>query len=197
MRARPRGRRTRRHRGGVRSLRGAGGRRGAVRRPPRRAPAGRVLSYQHSGGARVVEVDVREQQMPDVRELEPALREPRLQVRDPRGRAAVEERRPVLRVENVRGDDPRRLVVEVDRLEAHAAILGRRTCRACRPLALLDDLLEPGEHLLPVGLGVLGRFLRVVSVLAQRDAGLLITAPRVRTRSCGSSRARPPRRSAG
>ena len=41
----------------------------------------RVLADEHACGARVVEVDVREEQVPDVGELEPALGEPGLQVR--------------------------------------------------------------------------------------------------------------------
>ena len=75
-----------------------------------------MLADEHARGSRVVEVDVGEEKVPDVREGEPALRETRLQVLNARRRAAVEERGPVLGLEQVAADDPRVLVVEVDRL---------------------------------------------------------------------------------
>ena len=63
-RARPRARRTRRRTAGVRSPRAGSGRRGAARRSPRRAPSSAGCSRtSDAGGARVVEVDVREQQV--------------------------------------------------------------------------------------------------------------------------------------
>ena len=49
-------------------------------RHPDRQPG--MLADEHSRRARVVEVDVREEQMPDVLQLVSPLREPRLQRRD-------------------------------------------------------------------------------------------------------------------
>ena len=82
----------------------------------------RVLADEHTRGARVVEVDVREEEVPDVGELEPALGEAGLQVRrctvvGPQSKSAG----PLVGLEQVAGDDPGRLVVEVDRLR-HSAI---------------------------------------------------------------------------
>ena len=58
-----------------------------------------MLAHDHAGGARVVEVDVREEQVPDVGELEAPLGEPRRRARERRGRAAVEEGGTVGRVD--------------------------------------------------------------------------------------------------
>ena len=55
----------------------------------------RVLADEHAGRARVVEVDVREQQVPHVLQLQVLVREPRFQLRDAGRRPAVEQRRPV------------------------------------------------------------------------------------------------------
>ena len=49
----------------------------------------------------------------------PRSARPCLQRRNAARRPAVEERRPVLRLQQVAGDDPRRLVVEVDRPSGH------------------------------------------------------------------------------
>ncbi len=88
-----------------------------------------MLAHEHARRAGVVEVDVAQQQVPDVGELQPARGQPGLQRLDRRARAAVEQRRPVVRLEEVRRDRPLRAVmVQVDRLElAHDAIL--RTAR--------------------------------------------------------------------
>src|ERR671933_2265840 len=82
-----------------------------------------MLAHEYARGARVVEVDVREEEMANVAEREPALLEPRLQRRDARGGAAVEQRRPVVRPQEVRADHTRGAeVVEVERMERrHAA----------------------------------------------------------------------------
>ena len=52
-----------------------------MRRPDRRDPDGelRVLADDRPGRAGVVEMDVGEEQVPDVRQLEPLLRQPRLE----------------------------------------------------------------------------------------------------------------------
>src|SRR5918994_1380848 len=75
-----------------------------------------VLADEDSGRSRVIEVDVREQQVAHVLDIHAAIRQLRLQMRNRRRRAAVEQRRAVLRLEEVAADDPRGLVVEVDGL---------------------------------------------------------------------------------
>ena len=78
----------------------------------------RVLAHERAGGAGVVEVDVREEQMADVAELEAALREPGLQRRDARRRPAVVEREAVVGLDDVAADVAGEALVEqVDRLE--------------------------------------------------------------------------------
>ena len=80
----------------------------------------RVLADECPGRAGVVEVDVAEQQVPDVGQREAAVGEARLQRVDRRRGAAVEERRPVVGVEQVARDDPLAAeVVEVDGLRGH------------------------------------------------------------------------------
>ena len=83
-----------------------------------------MLTHEHPCSSGVIEVDVREQQVADVTQLEATLREAGPERRDAARRAAVEERRAVVRVEQVAGDDARRLMVEVDRRRGHATILG-------------------------------------------------------------------------
>ena len=79
-----------------------------------------MLAHERARGARVVEVDVREQQVADVGQRETVRGQPVLQPRDADRRPAVEERRTVVRLEDVDADDLLgRLVVEVDRLELH------------------------------------------------------------------------------
>src|SRR5207237_1412341 len=63
-----------------------------------------VLLHDRAGRARVVEVDVREQQVPDVRQLDAAVAQRLLQPRQRRRGAAVEEQRPVGAVEDVDAD---------------------------------------------------------------------------------------------
>jgi hypothetical protein len=84
-----------------------------------------VLAYQRTGGARMVEVDVREQQVAEVVKLEPVLGEARLQRGDTARRAAVLECRPVGGLEQVAADDALMAAVEeVERLRRrHALIL--------------------------------------------------------------------------
>jgi len=77
----------------------------------------RVLPDERSGGTRMVEVDVREQQVPQVRELEPAVGQSGLQRSDGGGRPAVEERNAVVGLHEVHADDTLVQVEEVDRLE--------------------------------------------------------------------------------
>ena len=56
------------------------------------------------GRAGVVEMDVRKQEVADVGQLEALLREPRLERRERRRGPAVEERRAVVRVDEVHAD---------------------------------------------------------------------------------------------
>src|SRR5262249_19051599 len=65
----------------------------------------RVLAHEHARRARVVEVDVREEQVPDVAEHEPTLAQPLLQLGNARRRPAVEEGQTALRLEQVDADD--------------------------------------------------------------------------------------------
>ena len=87
-----------------------------------------VLADEDAGGAGVVEMDVRQEHVPNVRELEPTLPKSVLQPVGGRRRPAVEERRAVLRVENVRADYTLgALVAEVERLGNHRPMLLRRS----------------------------------------------------------------------
>src|SRR5262249_17089250 len=82
----------------------------------------RVLAHQDAGGAGMVEVDVREQQVTDVLEREPARAQPVLQRLDACGRAAVEERGPVLGLQHVRTDDAFGAeVVEIEGTRGHVS----------------------------------------------------------------------------
>jgi hypothetical protein len=75
----------------------------------------RVLPNEDTRGAGVVEVDVAEEEVADVGRREPARREALLECREIARRAAVEERRPVLGLEQVAADDALGAeVVEVD-----------------------------------------------------------------------------------
>ena len=74
-----------------------------------------VLPHEHARRSRMVEVDVREQQVSYVGELEAALREARLQLRHAGRGPAVLQREPVLGLEQVRADHP--LVAEVAQVE--------------------------------------------------------------------------------
>ena len=86
-----------------------------------------VLADEDARRTGMVEMDVAEQQVADVGEREAAVGEACLEPVDGRSGAAVEERRPVVGVEEVARDDPLAAeVVEVDRLRGHALIL----CRA-------------------------------------------------------------------
>ena len=74
-----------------------------------------MLPDEHASGAGVVEVDVREQQVPHIGELEAALGEARLQLGHAGRRPAVLQRKAVLGLEQVRADHP--LVAEVAQVE--------------------------------------------------------------------------------
>ena len=76
-----------------------------------------MLAHEHPGRTGVVEVDVAEQEVADVGESQPLLREPGLQGLDRRGGAAVEEREAVVGVEEIRADRPLvALMQEVEQL---------------------------------------------------------------------------------
>ena len=78
-----------------------------------------MLAHEHAGRARVVEMDVAEQQMAHVGELHAVLLEAALQRGDRRRRAAVEERRAVVGVEQVAPDRALAArVVKVDQIHA-------------------------------------------------------------------------------
>jgi hypothetical protein len=74
-----------------------------------------VFPDEHAGGAGVIEVDVAEEQVVDVLEGEAETDEPLLEPWNARRRAAVEERRPVVGLDEVAPDDALdAAVVEVD-----------------------------------------------------------------------------------
>src|SRR5215213_3051445 len=100
-----------------------------------------VLAHEHARRARMVEVDVREQQVPQIAQLEPALREPRVQLGGARRRPTVLQREAVVGLEQVRADHA--LTPEVAQVEGlgsgHAA---DRTTRSGPPVPALG--FEPG-----------------------------------------------------
>src|SRR5439155_6504171 len=78
----------------------------------------RMLAHEHAGRARMIEMNVAEQEMAHVAELQAVLLEAGLQRRLRRRRPAVEERGTIVRVEQVRRDSSLvALVVQVDQLE--------------------------------------------------------------------------------
>src|SRR5256885_9911291 len=82
----------------------------------------RMLAHEDAGSAGVIEMDVREEEVAQVLELEAALVQRIMQVRDARRRTAVVERRTVLGLEDVRRDDALCILeVEIERIWAHRA----------------------------------------------------------------------------
>jgi hypothetical protein len=78
----------------------------------------RIAAHEHARGARVVEVDVREDEVAQVPDREPGTRERRLERVDARRRTAVDQGG-LLAAKQVGGDDPRPPEVEeVEELEA-------------------------------------------------------------------------------
>ena len=106
----------------------------------------RALAHERARGSRVVEVDVREEQVADVGEVEAALGESGLQVRDAGRRAAVEERGPVDRVEEVAPDHVLLEVVEVDRLDRDARRGAHTASAFSRSVEQVVDGLDPDRQ---------------------------------------------------
>ncbi len=78
-----------------------------------------MLAHQHAGGARMIEMNVTQQEMPHVRKLHALLLEAVLQRGDRRRRSAVEQRGAVIGVEQVAPDRALAArVVKVDRIHA-------------------------------------------------------------------------------
>jgi hypothetical protein len=76
-----------------------------------------MLADEHARRAGVVEVDVREQQVADVRQHEPAFGELGLEREDVGRRPAILEREPVLGLEQVDADHALRVfVVQIQRI---------------------------------------------------------------------------------
>ena len=95
-----------------------------------------MLSDEHAGGARVVDVDVRDQQVAQVGELEVALAQAFLQPREAARRPAVEERRPVRGLEQVAPDHPLRAAMhEIKRFRRHGPDASEGGGAAPAPLA--------------------------------------------------------------
>ena len=95
-----------------------------------------MLADERARGARMVEVDVREQQVPDLLQLESARGKSGLECVDRRRGAAVEEPEPVVGLDDVDADDAVDAQVhEVDRLEGHEGCPSRAPLRSsrCRP----------------------------------------------------------------
>ena len=106
-----------------------------------------VLADERACGAGVVEVDVREEQVPQIGQLETARCEPGLQMLDAGRGATVEERGPVVGLEQVAADDrPALEVEEVDRLRPSSG-RARRSRSAMRSSA--DSI--PTESRMSVG----------------------------------------------
>ncbi|MEA2425816.1 MAG: hypothetical protein QOH13_2226, partial [Thermoleophilaceae bacterium] len=63
-----------------------------------------VAAHDRAGGAGVIEMDVREEQVADVLEAQAVLRESRLERRQRRGRPAIEQRKSVVGVDDVHAD---------------------------------------------------------------------------------------------
>ena len=63
----------------------------------------------------MVEVDVRQQEVADVRQREPAGGETSFECRDAARRAAVDDGRPIVGLDDIRGDGTLRAMVQVDR----------------------------------------------------------------------------------
>jgi hypothetical protein len=75
----------------------------------------RVSAHEDAGGAGVIEVDVAEEEVAEVFELQAALLQPPLERRDATRRPAVEERQPVVGLDEVAADDSLvAAVMEVD-----------------------------------------------------------------------------------
>ena len=109
---------------------------------------------EHAGGAGMVEVDVREQQVTHVLEREAALREPLVEALDAGRRPAVEERRAVIGLDEEGSDRPRvAQVKEVDRLQGHRRgpypTLGGRQAGTFGPMAVTVGTLEQAEAVAP------------------------------------------------
>ena len=105
-----------------------------------------VSPHEHAGGARVVKVDVAQQQMAEVGEAEAALSELSLERRDTARRATVEEREPVLGLEDVAADDARApAVVEVDQVGDPAIVAGLPSDGVTRPRARGENALTPPD----------------------------------------------------
>src|SRR5713101_3205175 len=82
----------------------------------------RMLAHEDPGCARMVEVDVREEEVAQVLKLEAAPAQGGVQALKAGRRAAVVERRTVLGLDDVRRDDALgALMVEVERIRAHGA----------------------------------------------------------------------------
>jgi hypothetical protein len=81
-----------------------------------------MLANERSRRPRVVEMDVREQQVPQVAELDAAPAERLVECGEAARGPAVEERQAVVRLDEVRSDAALVAAVqEVERLVAHAA----------------------------------------------------------------------------
>ena len=79
-----------------------------------------MLPDEDASRARVVEMDVREEKMAEVGGLDTTLLQPLLQAIEARGGTAIEQGRPVLRLEQVRAHDALgALMVQVDGIRAH------------------------------------------------------------------------------
>ena len=104
------------------------------------------------GRARVVEVDVREQQVPDVGQLEVELAQALLEARQRRRRPAVEERGAVVGLDEVDADRALEAEeVQVERVE-HAPSLARGSVhRRARPLATRKNALAASTIVPPGG----------------------------------------------
>ena len=118
-----------------------------VRRADRRDPdlQLRVLAHDRARGARMVEMDVREQQVADVGELEPALAKALLQPGERRRRPAVEQGGPVVGLDDVDADRVRRSPGTAGRPARARARAGTPTSAASRSAIRSSTFSIPTE----------------------------------------------------
>jgi uncharacterized protein YbjQ (UPF0145 family) len=132
----------------------------------------RVAADELPGRAGMVEMDVREEEMPEVFELEPALREAAHQFGETDGRAAVEDRRALSGVEQVDADHALgRLVAEIDGFWSHASHL-RTGVRPKEEEVLITTMNDiPGYEIDEVYGEVFGLTVRSRNLGSQLGAG--------------------------
>src|SRR3954451_14385277 len=108
---------------------------------------GRVLAHERAGSAGMVEVDVGKEQVAQVVQPQAAFPKCRIQLFDARRRSAVEQRRPVLGLDEVHTDDALgALVEEIERVESAQACSRERTSAVSRSATRSSADSRPTER---------------------------------------------------